>query len=115
VEAVPAESQKESTPKYCGGSSRRISKRIRKKILWSQFPPNLKKNPQKNSVEPVPAESQKESAPKFCGVSSRRITKIICPKILWRQFPLYLKKNDVEKVDTVTNVLYDQIGKYLNL
>jgi hypothetical protein len=56
-------------------------------------------------VEPVPAESQKESAKKFCGVSSRQITNRIRPKILWRQFPLYLKKNDVEKVDSVTNVL----------
>ena len=71
VEAAPAVSQKESAPQFCGGSSRqilkicgvssrRISKRIRPKILWRQFPPNLKKNPPQNSVEAVPAESQKE-------------------------------------------------------
>ncbi len=30
------------------GSSRHISKRIRSKILWRQFPPNLKKNIKKN-------------------------------------------------------------------
>ena len=71
--------------------------------------------PKINSVEEVRTEPQKESAKKLCGGSSRQISKRIRPKILWRQFPLYLKKNDVEKVDTVTNVLYDQIGKYLNL
>ncbi len=48
VEAVPAESQKESAPKFLGGSSRRISKRIHPLILWRQFPPNLKKNPPQN-------------------------------------------------------------------
>jgi hypothetical protein len=57
------------------------TERIRPKILWRQFPPNLKKNPQKNlwrqfppnlkknlpqnSVEAVPAESQKESTKKY--------------------------------------------------
>jgi hypothetical protein len=45
----------------------KISKRIRSKILWRQFPPHLKKNPLQNSVEAVPAKSQKESTPKFCG------------------------------------------------
>ena len=44
VEAVPAESQKESAQTFCRGSSHQISKRIRPKILWRQFPPNLKKN-----------------------------------------------------------------------
>jgi hypothetical protein len=53
VEAVPSESQNESAPKFC--------KRIRPKILWRQFPPNLKKNPPQNSVEAVPAKSQQES------------------------------------------------------
>ena len=58
--AVPAKSQKESAPKFCGGSSRQISKRIRPKILLRQFLPNLKKNPPQNSVEAAPAKSQKE-------------------------------------------------------
>jgi hypothetical protein len=71
IEAVPDKSQKESTPKFCGGSSCRISKRIHLKILWRQFPPNLKKNPSQSSVAAVPVESQKESAPKFCGGSSQ--------------------------------------------
>ena len=50
VEAVPATSQKESAPKFCGGSFRYISKRIQPKILWRQFPPHLKKNPTQNFV-----------------------------------------------------------------
>jgi hypothetical protein len=54
-EAAPATSQKETTPKFCGGSSRHISKRIRSKILRRQFPPHLKKNPSQNSAEAVPA------------------------------------------------------------
>jgi hypothetical protein len=62
-----ATSQKESTPKFCGGSSRHISKRIHSKILWRKFPPHLKKNPLQNSVKEVPATSQKGSNPKFCG------------------------------------------------
>jgi hypothetical protein len=33
--------------------TRNISKRIHSKILWRQFPPHLKKNPTKNSVEVV--------------------------------------------------------------
>jgi hypothetical protein len=78
VEAVPAKSQKESTPKFCGGSV---------------VPLNLKKNPLQNSVEAVPATSQKESTPKFCGGSSRHISKRTHTKILWRQSPLNLKKN----------------------
>ena len=40
-------------PVVRGGRSRRISKRIHSKILWRQFPPHLKKNPTKNSVEVV--------------------------------------------------------------
>ena len=92
VEAVLAESQKESAPKFCGGSYRRISKRIRPKILWSQFPPNHKKNPPQKSVEAVPAKSQKESTPKNCGGSYRQISKRICPKNLWKQFLSNLKK-----------------------
>ncbi len=101
MEAVPALSQKESTPKLCGGSSPQISKRFRPKILWRQFPPilkknspknsvdqilwrqfppNLKKNPPLNSVEAVPANSQKEFAQKFCGVSSPRTQKESTPK-----------------------------------
>ena len=69
VEAIPAESQKESNLKFCGGSyvpSRRISK---------------------------------EFTPKFCGGDSRRISKRIQPKILWRQFPPNLKKNPPQNVD----------------
>jgi hypothetical protein len=93
AEAVPATSQKESPPKFCGGSSRHISKRIRSKILPRQFPPHLKKNPLQNSVEAVPATSQKESNPKFCGGSSRHILKRNHSKILWRQFPPHLKKS----------------------
>ena len=118
AEAFPTVFQKESALKFCGGSSHRISKRIRPKILWRQLLPNLKKNPpqssekestpkfcrgstrqiskriqMENSVEAVPAESQKEFTPKFCGVSSRRISKRIRIKILWRQFPPNLKKN----------------------
>ncbi len=46
VEAVPADSQEKSAPK----------------LLWRQFPPNLKKNPPQKYVEAVPAETQKESA-----------------------------------------------------
>ena len=61
-------------------------------FLWRQFTPNLKKNPQKNSVEAVPAKSQKESTKKFCGASSRQISKRIRPKILWRQFPPISKR-----------------------
>jgi hypothetical protein len=76
------ESQKESASKFCGGSSRHISKRIHSKILWRRFPPNLKKESTQNSVEVlVPAEYQKESAPKFCGCNSYQISKRIRPKI----------------------------------
>ena len=42
VETIPAESQNESIPKLCGGSSLQISKRIHSKNLWRQLPPNLK-------------------------------------------------------------------------
>jgi hypothetical protein len=80
VEAVPATSQKESTPKFCGGSSRQISKRIRPKILWRQYPPHLKKNQLQNSVEAFPAKSQKEFAPKFCGGSPAESPKESSPK-----------------------------------
>ena len=69
VEAVPAESQKESAPKLCGGSFPRVSKTIRPKIMWRQFPPNLKKNPPQNYVEAVPVKSQKEYVSKLCGGS----------------------------------------------
>jgi hypothetical protein len=100
VEAVTATSQKESPPKFCGGSYRHISKRIHSKILPRQFPPHLKKNPLQNSVEAVPAASQKESTPKFCGGSSpnpnpnpNHILKRNHSKILWRQFPPHLKRN----------------------
>ncbi len=55
---VPAKSQKESAPKLCGDHSCRITKRIHPKIMWRQFPPNLKKNPLKKSVEAAPAKSQ---------------------------------------------------------
>jgi hypothetical protein len=47
-----------------------ISKTIRRKIMWSQFPPNLsclQNNLLENNVEPVPAESKlppKQSAGK---------------------------------------------------
>ncbi len=37
------------------------SKTIRRKIMWSQFPPNLShlhNNPPENNVEPVPAKSE---------------------------------------------------------
>jgi hypothetical protein len=71
VEAVSAESLKESAPKLCGDSSHRIYKRICPKTLWRQFPPNLKK-----------------------------ISKRICPKILWMQFPPNLKKNPPKKEST---------------
>ncbi len=50
--------------KFCGASSRQISKTIRLKFLWCQFPPNLKNNPAKNFVVPVPAKFQKQSAVK---------------------------------------------------
>jgi len=103
VEAVPATSQKQSTPKFCGGSSRHISKRIQLKILRRQFPPHLKKNPLQNSVEAVPATSQKESPPKFCGGSSRHISKRNQPKILWREFPPHLKKNPQTLTRQISN------------
>ena len=55
--------------------TRNISKRIHSKILWRQFPPHLKKNPLQNSAEAVPATSQKESTPKFCGGGSHKSKK----------------------------------------
>ena len=51
VEAVPAESQKDSAPKFKKlNSSHQISKRIQPKITWRQFLPNLKKNLPQNYV-----------------------------------------------------------------
>jgi hypothetical protein len=77
VEAVLAESQKDSAPK----------------LKTKQFPPNLKKNPTQNYMVAVLAKSQKESAPKLCVGSSRQISNRIRPKIMWRRFPLNIKKN----------------------
>jgi hypothetical protein len=51
VEAVPAESQKESTPKLCN--------------YVEAVPTESQKDSPQIYVEAVPAESQKESAPKF--------------------------------------------------
>ena len=81
--AVPAVSQKESAPKfYVEAVPTESQKEFFLKIMWRQFPPNLKKNFPPNSVESVPAESQKESTPKICGGSSCRISKRIHPKSL---------------------------------
>ncbi len=54
----------------CGASSLQISKTIRRKIMWSQFPPNLtclQINLLENNVEPVPSKFElppKQSAGK---------------------------------------------------
>ena len=71
VNVVPTKYRKEIAPKFCGGKSCPISKRIQPKIMWRQFPPYLKKNPLQ----------------KFCGGSSCCLSKRIHPKIMWRQFP----------------------------
>ena len=101
---IPATSQKESTPKFCGGSSRHISKRIRSKILWRYCSPaksqKVKTNPLQNSVEAVPTKSKKESTQNSVEVhSSGRISKRIRPQILCRQFPPNLKKHPPQNYD----------------
>ena len=75
VEAVPATSQKESAPKFCGGGSHkskkespqnsvevhcygRISKRIRPQILWRQFPQISKRIRPKITMGPVIIEKK---------------------------------------------------------
>ena len=85
VEAVPAKSQKRIRPKRGSshliskrirpksGSPHLISKRIHLKIMWRQFPLNLKKNPPQNYGEAIPAKSQKYSTTKLSGGSACRI------------------------------------------
>ncbi len=97
VEAVPAESKKNPCDDCLyGGSSRRISKRIRPIIMWRQFPPNLKKESMWWLLlwRQFPPNLKENTCADFlCGSSSHRISKRICPIIMWRQFLLNLKKN----------------------